>query len=69
MAGQAATAQKKQQHVRDIAEMLCREAEAVHGFGTVTLRIDFHEHLPRQVEVIERKPVYRIGKGRAPLGV
>ena len=60
--------QDEKQHIADMAEMLCREAEAVHGFGTVTVRIDFHEHMPRQVEVVERRLVYRIGKGRPPLG-
>jgi len=61
-------AESRLQHIADMAEMLCRESEAVYGFGAVTVRIDFHEHLPRQVEVLERRPVYRIGGGRRARG-
>ena len=57
----------REQHLRDMAEMLCLEADAVGGWGSVTVRIAFTDHLPRQVDVIERHPSYRIGKGHPPL--
>jgi len=41
----------REQHLRDLAEMLCLEADVVGGWGSVTVRIAFTDHLPRQVDV------------------
>jgi hypothetical protein len=67
MPAETAEQGEQKKHIGGMAEMLCREAEAAHGFGRVTVRMDFHEHWPRQVEVVERRPVYRIGTRRVPL--
>lgn len=60
-------AEEKRSCLEDLAEAITREGEAVAGFGEVILRVAYHRGLPRQVDVLERHPTYRIGKHQPPL--
>lgn len=63
----ASKAEEKRSCLEDLVEAISREGEAVAGFGEVILRVAYHGGLPRQIDVLERHPTYRIGKGLPPL--
>ena len=51
----------------DVVEAIRREGEGVAGFGEVIMRVAYSRGLPMQIDVLERHPTYRIGKGLPPL--
>jgi hypothetical protein len=55
------------QHWIDLMEALQMEAEAVRGFGEITVRIVYHSGQPREMQVRERLPLYRLGNSQPPL--
>jgi hypothetical protein len=58
---------RDQQYWDDLVEALRMEGDSVCGYGDVLVRVAYHEGLPTQVDVLERRPRYRLGKGRPPL--
>ena len=60
-------ADEKRNCLDDVAEAICREGEAVAGFGEVIMRVAYSRGLPMQIDVLERHPTYRVGKGLPPL--
>jgi len=54
--------QPRDQHWADLLEALEREADALGGYGEVTLHLRFHDSQPREVEVLGRVPKYLLGK-------
>lgn len=54
-------------HWQDLCEAVNREADAMGGFGRLTVQINFYQGLPQEVFVIERRPQYRLGHSVAPL--
>lgn len=55
------------QHWTDLMEALEMEAEALGGFGEITVRIVYHSGQPREMQVRERLPHYRLGSSLPPL--
>ena len=51
----------------DLCEALQREAEAMGGFGRMTVEVVFHGGAPQELHVRERVPRYRLGGGKPPL--
>jgi hypothetical protein len=58
---------REKQHWDDLVEALQREAESVCGYGDVVIRVSYYDGLPTQVDVLERRSCYRLGKTRPPL--
>ena len=55
------------QHWQDLLEGLQRESDQVDGWGEVTMRLVYHEGLPREMEVVSRVTRYKLGKTLSPL--
>jgi len=55
------------QNWRDLCEALQREADAIGGYGRLSVEIVFHEGRPQEMHVHERTPRYRLGSTRPPL--
>ena len=48
-------------------EALQRESDQVDGWGEVTVRLAYHEGLPREMEVVSRVTRCKLGKTLSPL--
>ena len=55
------------QHWQDLLEALQRESDQVDGWGEVTIRLVYHEGLPREMEVVSRVTRDKLGKTLSPL--
>ena len=59
--------QPRDQHWTDLLEALEMDADALGGYGEIRLSVRFHDGQPRELQVQERLPKYRLGRTDAPL--
>jgi hypothetical protein len=57
----------ERQHWLDFCEAVAKEIGAMGGFGELTFRLSAHDGLPYDLQRVESRPRYRLGRRAKPL--